>query len=138
MILVNFFRKMVQFSISQEILRADFAVKKSTNICSKDVKRSAMNGAKAFFDSWHLNDQPFRNSGPLKIRLLQCYVVLWIILRRYFSNQKTNCLIFMDQNVPVPSLCSTFFLWLAFNEGQKKFDKPRSTTDITSWFTCWP
>ena len=35
-----------------------------------------MNGAKAFFDSWHLNDQPIRNSGPLKIRLLQCYVVL--------------------------------------------------------------
>ena len=37
-----------------------------------------MKGAKTFFDSWYLNNRFLRNSGPLKIRLLQCYVVLWI------------------------------------------------------------
>ena len=31
-----------------------------------------------FFDSWYLNNRFLRNSRPLKIRFLQCYVVLWI------------------------------------------------------------
>ena len=63
---------MVQFSISQEILRADFAE-------MKDDKRSVMNGARTFFDSRYLNNRYrfLRNNGPLKIRLPQCYVVLW-------------------------------------------------------------
>ena len=37
-----------------------------------------MNGAKTFFDSWYLNNRFLRSSRPLKIRLLQWYVVLWI------------------------------------------------------------
>ena len=37
-----------------------------------------MNGAKTFFESWPLNNRLLRSSGPLKIRLLQCYIVLWI------------------------------------------------------------
>ena len=43
---------MVQFSISQETLRADFAVKQLTNFYFKDVKTSVMIGGKTFFDSW--------------------------------------------------------------------------------------
>ena len=39
-----------------------------------------MNGATAFFDSLYVsNDRFLWNSWPLKIRLLQCYVVLWIL-----------------------------------------------------------
>ena len=38
-----------------------------------------MNGAKTFFDNYYLNNCFLRNIGQLlKIRLLQCYVVLWI------------------------------------------------------------
>ena len=37
-----------------------------------------MNGATTFFYTWYLYNQFLRNSGPLKIRLLQCYVVIWI------------------------------------------------------------
>ena len=37
-----------------------------------------MNGVKTFFDSSYLNHRFLRSSGPLKIRLLQCYVVLSI------------------------------------------------------------
>ena len=69
---------MVQFSISQETLRADFAVKQLTNFYFKDVKTSVMIGGKTFFDSWYLNNRISWNSGPLKISLFQCYAVLWI------------------------------------------------------------
>ena len=71
----QFWSKMLQFSISQE---GWFCGEKSTNFCFKDIKRSVMNGAKTLFDSWYLNNCFLRSSGPLKIRLLQCYVVLWI------------------------------------------------------------
>ena len=37
-----------------------------------------MKGAKTFFDSWYVNNRFLQNSGPLKIRLQKCYVVLWI------------------------------------------------------------
>ena len=69
---------MVKFFISQETLRDDFGVKKATIFLFKDVKRSVMNGAKTFFDSLYLNNCFLWNSWPLKIRLLQCYVMLWI------------------------------------------------------------
>ena len=55
-----------------------FCREKSTNFCSKDVRRSVMKETKTFFDSWYQNNWFLRNSGPSKIRLLQCYVVLWI------------------------------------------------------------
>ena len=41
----------------------------------KDVKRSVMNGSKTVLN---LNNGFLRNIGPVKIRLLQCYVELWI------------------------------------------------------------
>ena len=78
---------MVQLSISQE---------KSTNFCSKNVKRSVINGAKTFFDSWYLNNRFLRNSGRLKIRLLHCYVaLLWIHNIDAISILWSECFLFI-------------------------------------------
>ena len=46
------------------------------NFCSKGVKRSVINGATAFITSKNIMFP--ENNSPLKIRLLQCYQVLWI------------------------------------------------------------
>ena len=75
-ILVNFEANWSNFRYLKNFLRADFAGKNwPIYFYSKNVKRSVMNRAKTFFDSWCLNNRFLRNSGPLKIRLLQCYVV---------------------------------------------------------------
>ena len=56
-----------------------------------------MNGAKTFFDNWYLNNRFLRNSGPLEVRLFQCYEVLWIhnidVTHKYFlkSNNRWRC-----------------------------------------------
>ena len=57
----------------------EFYSEKSNNVCSKYVKRGIMNSAKTLFDSWYLYNRFLRNCGPLEIRLLQGYVILWIM-----------------------------------------------------------
>ena len=74
----QFWSKMVQCSISHETLKANFAVKNQPIFAQNMSKEALWTGAKTFFDSLYPNDSFLRNSGPLKIRLLQCYVVLWI------------------------------------------------------------
>ena len=61
-----FWRKMVQFSISEEILRADFAAKNRSILWT---------GLRHFLTVSRF----LRNSGPLKIRLLQLIIVICIL-----------------------------------------------------------
>ena len=73
----QFWSKMVQFSISQETLRADFA-EKNWLIFSPKMSKEALWAGPRRSCNLYLNNRILQNSGPLKIRLLQCYVVLWI------------------------------------------------------------
>ena len=67
---------MAQKSISEETLKT--FREESTNCCSKDVKKSVMNGTTTLFDNLYLNNRNLRKIGPLKIKLFQYYIVLWI------------------------------------------------------------
>jgi len=49
-----------------------------TNFGFEGAKRSVMNGDTTFFYSFDQNNQFEGNERTLKIRLLQCYEVLWI------------------------------------------------------------
>ena len=72
---------------------ADISVK-NRPFLAKDVKRSVMNGAKIFFDTWYLNNRFLRNCEPLKISLLHCYEVVWIHNIKAICIMLENCTIF--------------------------------------------
>ena len=60
-------------------MRTDFKVNDLPNCCFKDFERSIISVVTTYFDNWYLNNWVFfSNLGPLKIWLLQCYVVLCI------------------------------------------------------------
>ena len=88
LILVNFEAKGSRFRYWRKF-EGWFCSEKSTIFCSKDIKRSVMNKTKAFYYSWYLNNCFLWNSGPLKIRQLQCSTLIWtIIYSQDISTQK--------------------------------------------------
>ena len=72
-ILVNFEGKWFTIFVVSRNFEGWFCSEKSTNFCSKDVKRRH-----SLIIYMYVNNRFLRNSGLLKIRLFQCYVALWI------------------------------------------------------------
>ena len=66
--------QITQISMSEDRLWSE----ESTSFYSKSVKRSVMNGAKIFLKKFLVKSSVLGIGKPSNIRLLQCYVALWI------------------------------------------------------------